>query len=632
MKKIKIYTSHHKPSAFLSASCIEPIHVGKANSLNTIGCEGDDRGDNISLKNPFYCELTAQYWAWKHADKDCDYIGFMHYRRHLNFSQTQNFPEDTWGVVVHPVIDVDYEQKFQLTDKGIESAVEGVDILLPRKWSVLNAGSKNNYIHYAKGEFLHIEDYDLALKILLEMYPQYQESVEKFNNDTEGYYTNMFVMKKPIFDEYSEWLFSINDEFEKRFSFRNYNAQEKRVVGHISERLFNIFIIHKLQNNPELTIKEVQRTFVANETFNGKVQPVFEKNAVPVVICFDDNYTISGAALINSLVKNSDPARNYDIVVLENGISYNNKQRLKALLNNAENLSLRFFDINAFSELTSVHTRGHFTAATYARLFIPRLFALYDKVLFIDADTIVENDVAELAEIDLAEHLVAAVRDIVMEGFVKFGAMSESSDGIMPARKYLISTLEMPKTENYFQAGIILFNIQQMVKENTYKKLMDAMTEKQYWFLDQDIMNKVFYDRVLYLPLEWNVYHGNGNTDDFYPNLQLATYNEFLQARKKPKMIHFAGENKPWNTRHVDYFDNFEKYLNATPWQNVLIERLSPMPTAQAQQAPVAEKVLFQTKVKRKLMPLVDRYAPTGSRQRNTMIKYYYRLRRKILG
>jgi len=202
----------------------------------------------------------------------------------------------------------------------------------------------------------------------------------------------------------------------------------------------------------------------------------------------------------------------------------------------------------------------------------------------------------------------------------------------MPARKYLISTLGMPKTENYFQAGIILFNIQQMVKENTYKKLIDAMSEKKYWFLDQDIMNTVFYDRVHYLPLEWNVYHGNGNTDDFYPNLQLATYNEFLRARKNPKMIHFAGENKPWNTRHVDYFDNFEKYLNATPWQNVLIERLSPMPSAQAQQAPVAEKVLFQTKVKRKLMPLVNRYAPTGSRQRNTMIKYYYRLRRKILG
>ena len=52
MNSIKIYTCHHKPSAFLNASIIKPLHVGKANTYNDIGCEGDDSGDNISLKTP----------------------------------------------------------------------------------------------------------------------------------------------------------------------------------------------------------------------------------------------------------------------------------------------------------------------------------------------------------------------------------------------------------------------------------------------------------------------------------------------------------------------------------------------------------------------------------------------------
>ncbi|WP_343120044.1 DUF4422 domain-containing protein, partial [Klebsiella pneumoniae] len=47
---VKIYTSHHKPSAFLNAAIIKPLHVGKANSYNEIGCPGDDTGDNISFK------------------------------------------------------------------------------------------------------------------------------------------------------------------------------------------------------------------------------------------------------------------------------------------------------------------------------------------------------------------------------------------------------------------------------------------------------------------------------------------------------------------------------------------------------------------------------------------------------
>ncbi|HCK0351048.1 TPA: DUF4422 domain-containing protein, partial [Klebsiella pneumoniae] len=112
-----------------------PLHVGKANSYNEIGCPGDDTGDNISFKNPFYCELTAHYWVWKNEEL-ADYVGFMHYRRHLNFSEKQTFSEDTWGVVNHPCIDEEYEKIFGLNEETIQRCVEGIDILLPKKWSV----------------------------------------------------------------------------------------------------------------------------------------------------------------------------------------------------------------------------------------------------------------------------------------------------------------------------------------------------------------------------------------------------------------------------------------------------------------------------------------------------------------
>ncbi|MHN84185.1 DUF4422 domain-containing protein, partial [Escherichia coli] len=146
MNSIKIYTCHHKPSAFLNASIIKPLHVGKANTYNDIGCEGDDSGDNISFKNPFYCELTAHYWVWKNESL-ADYVGFMHYRRHLNFAEQQNHPEDNWGVVNYPLINAEYESQFGLSDESISTCVDGYDLLLPKKWSVTSAGSKNNLDH-----------------------------------------------------------------------------------------------------------------------------------------------------------------------------------------------------------------------------------------------------------------------------------------------------------------------------------------------------------------------------------------------------------------------------------------------------------------------------------------------------
>ena len=76
---IKIAIAYHKPSVLLQEKYFLPIHVGKALSNQDLHIQGDDEGDNISSKNPLYCELTGLYWLWKNTS--ADYKGLMHYRR-----------------------------------------------------------------------------------------------------------------------------------------------------------------------------------------------------------------------------------------------------------------------------------------------------------------------------------------------------------------------------------------------------------------------------------------------------------------------------------------------------------------------------------------------------------------------
>ena len=68
---IKIFVSAHKQATFPEGNSIVPVQVGAANAAtrftNTLH---DDEGVNISAENPRYCELTAQYWAWKNEDAD----------------------------------------------------------------------------------------------------------------------------------------------------------------------------------------------------------------------------------------------------------------------------------------------------------------------------------------------------------------------------------------------------------------------------------------------------------------------------------------------------------------------------------------------------------------------------------
>ena len=81
MSKSKIIVCAHKKDFVMDNELYMPLQVGKAIAKVDLGFQGDDTGDNISAKNPNYCELTGLYWAWKNLD--ADYIGLAHYRRHF---------------------------------------------------------------------------------------------------------------------------------------------------------------------------------------------------------------------------------------------------------------------------------------------------------------------------------------------------------------------------------------------------------------------------------------------------------------------------------------------------------------------------------------------------------------------
>ena len=93
MSKIKILVACHKPCDVISNDVYMPIHVGRAVSKykdEMAHMTGDDTGDNISEKNPYYSELTALYWAWKNL-RDVEYIGLCHYRRLFGVDFTSEY-------------------------------------------------------------------------------------------------------------------------------------------------------------------------------------------------------------------------------------------------------------------------------------------------------------------------------------------------------------------------------------------------------------------------------------------------------------------------------------------------------------------------------------------------------------
>lgn len=229
LKDIKVLIATHKKYEMPKDEMYLPIKGGAKGQ--EIEYQGDDEGENISEKNPYYCELTSLYWAWKNLDNE--YIGLVHYRRHFAKKKTYILNK---GKRIENVI----------SKEQVDRLLEETDIILPKKRKYY---IENLYSHYA--HTMYAETLDETRKIIEEKMPHYLEEFDKLHKRTSAHIFNMFIMKKELMDKYCEWLFDILFELEKKLDPKKYEPFHARYIGRISELLLDVWI-----NTNKLEYKE----------------------------------------------------------------------------------------------------------------------------------------------------------------------------------------------------------------------------------------------------------------------------------------------------------------------------------------------------------------------------------------
>lgn len=231
--KIKVLVATHKNYQMPSDSLYLPVFVGKEIHPDVNKTfQGDNTGDNISVKNPNYNELTALYWGWKNLEVDG--MGLVHYRRYLSLKGGKSFDNI-------------------LTMAESKKLLSKYDVILPKR--------RNYYIETNKSHYLHVhekEPLEVMTKVIKQDYPEYVPAMEKVFNRTWAHMFNMFIMKKEVLNEYCTWLFDILSKVEDQIDIREYTTYEKRVYGFLSELMLDIW----LETHPEYTTHEVKYVFM----------------------------------------------------------------------------------------------------------------------------------------------------------------------------------------------------------------------------------------------------------------------------------------------------------------------------------------------------------------------------------
>lgn len=215
---IKILVATHKEYKIPEDDIYCPILVGANHNSMVDGFIPDNTGDNISSLNPFFCELTAIYWAWKNLD--ADYVGLVHYRRYFKGKYKS---EDKFKCV--------------LSSDEIKKLLKQTEIIVPKKqrYYIETIYKHYSHTHYKK-------DLRLVREILLGKYPEYISSWDKHMRSTSAHMFNMFVMKRELYDDYCSFIFPILFELQEKVDISNYDAFQARLFGRISELLLDVWI------------------------------------------------------------------------------------------------------------------------------------------------------------------------------------------------------------------------------------------------------------------------------------------------------------------------------------------------------------------------------------------------------
>lgn len=280
----------------------------------------------------------------------------------------------------------------------------------------------------------------------------------------------------------------------------------------------------------------------------------------PIIIACaaDDRYAMPMAVMLRSVIENISDNQQVCIYAVDAGITESNKQKIASSL---ENRLVIFNWVKISSALPNnlplaKNVLPHVSKAVYYRLLLADILpSEYEKVIYLDSDLIVLQDINQLWKIEIGENYIMAVQDCLI-------SLVSSPYGL---KRY--KELNIPSEYKYFNSGVLIINLKKWRSENVSAQLFEYLETNRddIQHHDQDAMNALFAGRWGEIEPQWN------QTPLIFdcPSWKESPYQEvdYDNAVNNPFIAHFASSSKPWNSnqRHPSR-DLFYHYLDLTEW------------------------------------------------------------------
>ncbi len=250
-------------------------------------------------------------------------------------------------------------------------------------------------------------------------------------------------------------------------------------------------------------------------------------NRTPIVVAFTPNYFIPAATAMLSVLEHSPKEEGFHFIcLLSEPMPEDLVNRLALLDGGTGRLSYEWFELKE-ELLDGVYIDPKYTIVASFRLLVADLFPQYDKLIYMDCDMIIRNDLAHLYRTcNLGENYLAGVveasNEYQIKGIKRIGA----------------------KVGAYINSGFLVMNLALLREDKMSEQFIEALKVDYLEFPDQDVLNTVCLDRILALPPYYN------GIRTFMQEEEKATFLKYYteadwQEIDQHGSIHYTGQ-KPW--------------------------------------------------------------------------------------
>lgn len=295
-----------------------------------------------------------------------------------------------------------------------------------------------------------------------------------------------------------------------------------------------------------------------------------KKNVVPVVFTSSAYYAPYMAVTLQSLLDCAKEENFYDIIILNKEISQEDQEKIKEMVDKNPNTSVRFIEVSQALDAQNYNFREGYSPESFYRVVMVELLTEYDRVVYLDSDLILLEDIADLYfGTDIEDNLVAAAIDI--DGLA---SAFSNHDG---RKDYMISYMGISNLHDYFQSGVMIFNLKEWRKTFSLEQILDAACQPEIMFGDQDVLNVLCRGRIKFIDMSWNtiINHRRKQMRELLCLAPVDLLDDYFEARKTPKIIHYGG-TKPWDVPDCDMAWLFWEKARKTTFYDEIIKRVLP--------------------------------------------------------